>query len=200
MRYGVLLLLAACGVAQAQLITVVPGLARSEGIDAPSNIRYTRLFLTAVANSADKPDAFDLSRPTMTAQCSQMPSGKQRFEIFVNFGGVTDSNFYPPFVPTQDQHFPPTRGNINLTMNFLGYTKVKPFKRQFEKVEQPEGQLLYKNPGSSSSNLEEFAWFIQMLRALPTLRLTDNDRAIEFLTTPLLAQLQKEPLCKASGL
>ena len=86
-----------------------------------------------------------------------------------------------------------------MMMEFLGYTKVKPMKRQWERVLQPDGQLRYTEPGLGR-NLEEVSYFFQYLRALPTLRLTETTHTASFLTTALQAQLHKEPLCTASGL
>ena len=85
-------------------------------------------------------------------------------------------------------------------MEFLGYTKVKPMKRQFEKVLTPYGQLRYNPPGLGSANLEEPAYYIQYLRVLPTLRLSAAGQQVEFATSPLLTQLRLEPLCAASKL
>jgi hypothetical protein len=84
-------------------------------------------------------------------------------------------------------------------MEFLGYTKVKPVKRQWERVLQPDGQLRYTQPGGGP-NLEEVSYFFQYLRALPTLRLTDITHTASFQTSALQSQLHKEPLCTASGL
>jgi hypothetical protein len=42
--------------------------------------------------------------------------------------------------------------------------------------------------------------FIRYLMSLPTLRLTLDNRASEFLTTPLLADIRNEPLCHAAGI
>jgi hypothetical protein len=179
--------------------TLPSGIARIEGKDVSSGIAYTRLFLaTATANSSPTA-AIDLSVPTLTVQCTQTPAGKFHFELFVNFGGVTDTAFYPPWHSSPGDLFPPNNEKTNLTMEFLGYTKVKPVKRQFENV-QPFGQLRYNSPGGSSSNMEEIAYYFQYLRALPTLHITGPGKTATFLTAPLLAQIHKEPLCRASGL
>ncbi len=85
-------------------------------------------------------------------------------------------------------------------MDFLGYTKFKPAKRQFEKVLAPYGQLRYNNPGVGSSNMEDLSYYLQVLRALPTLRLTLGPQSASFFMTPLLAQLHADPLCRASGM
>ena len=79
--------------------------------------------------------------------------------------------FYPPWRPANAQDlFPPRTEKVNLTMEFLGYTKVKPMTRQFEKVVAPSGQLRYNPPSGGSRNMEQASFFFQYLRALPTLR------------------------------
>jgi hypothetical protein len=182
----------------AHLSTIAANLARTEGIDAASGIAYTRLYIS----DKPSPDAttLDLTQPTLTVQCTKRPNGKLSFELFINFGGVTDTSFYPPFKPTEDAPFPPATAKAIYTMEFLGYTKVKPMKRQWEHVVQPAGQLRYNNPGGGSTNLEEAAYFFQYLRSLPTLRITGEAHTASFLTDGLQAQLRKEPLCGASGL
>jgi hypothetical protein len=83
-------------------------------------------------------------------------------------------------------------------MEFLGYTRVKPVKREFEAVLQPTGQYRYNTPSGGSSNMEDITYYLRFLLALPTLRLTLAPHSVEFLTTPLLNEIRKEPLCKAS--
>jgi hypothetical protein len=180
------------------LPTIAPNLARTDGIDSSSGIAYTRLYVSSLPSSDST--SLDLSQPTLTVQCTKRPSGKLYFELFINFGSVTDTTFYPPFKSTSDNPFPPVTAKANYTMEFLGYTKVKPMKRQWESVLEAAGQLRYNNPGGGSSNLEEAAYFFQYLRALPTLRITGEGHTASFLTSALQAQLHKEPLCAASGL
>jgi hypothetical protein len=48
--------------------------------------------------------------------------------------------------------------------------------------------------------MEDIAYYLQILRALPTLRVSAGPQIASFLTTPLLTQLHNEPLCRASGL
>ena len=202
------LALPACALSQdaTSLATIAPNLARTEGIDASSGIEYTRLYLSAepspnpTAQPAAAPSStLDLSQPTLTAQCTKRPKGKLVFELFVNFGGVTDTSFYHPWTPADGGEFAPRTTKLTVTMEFLGYTKVKPMKRQWEHVERPDGQLRFTQPGYGT-NLEEVSYFFQYLRALPTLRLTAEGHTASFLTTALQAQLHKEPLCAASGL
>lgn len=179
-----------------QLKTIAPNLARTEGVDAASGIAYTRLYVSSQPSS--DPTTLDLTQPTLTAQCTKRPNGKLSFELFVNFGGVTDTAFYRPWTPADGGIFPPATKRVTLSMEFLGYTKVKPRKREWEYVLQPSGQLRYTPPGDGS-NLEEISYFFQYLRALPTLRLTGDGHDASFLTTALQAQLRKEPLCTVSG-
>ena len=199
-----LVFLPLCTIAQSssQLPTIAPNLARTEGVDTASGIAYTRLYVSAADSPSftAQPATLDLSNPTLTAQCTKRANGKLFFELFVNFGGVTDTAFYHPWTPADGGLFPPRTTKITMTMEFLGYTKVKPMKRQWELVLQPAGQYRYNQPGSGSSNLDDFPYFFQYLRALPTLRLTVQNHSASFLTTALMAQLHKEPLCAAAGL
>lgn len=189
-----------------QLQTLAPNLARLSGVEPTQSITYVRFFLLAnpetppQPQSPDASSAFDITRPTLTAQCTQDAKRKLHFELFVNFGNVADTAYYPPWRPTSPEDlFPPRSEKITVTMEFLGYTHFKPVKRQFEKVLAPFGQLRYNNPGSSSSNMEDLSYYLQVLRALPTLHLTAGTQAASFLTTPLLAQLHADPLCRAAA-
>ena len=179
-----------------------PGIWRVEGQDNWSGVRFVRLLLLSSrarpeTETASQPE---LRVPTLTGQCTQDSRGKLFFELFANFGGVPDARFYPPWHPSAGDLYPPSTRKVTLTMEFLGYTKVKPFKRQFEEVGAPgPEQLRYLNPGSGSSNMEPPGWFFQYLRSLPTLRLSEGARVAEFETAGWLAQLHQEPLCKASG-
>jgi hypothetical protein len=137
--------------------------------------------------------------PTLVAQCTRKPSGKLAFELLANFGGVSDLAYYPPWTRTNSGDlFPPRLEKPAITMEFLGYTHVKPVKRQWEALLQPVGQYRYNPPSAGSSNMEDSTFYLRFLVALPTLRLTLGDKAAEFNTTALLDQIRKEPLCKAS--
>jgi hypothetical protein len=85
-------------------------------------------------------------------------------------------------------------------MDFFGYTKVKPAKRQWEYLTAPAGELRYNPPSGRSRNLEEINLYLQYLRALPTLRLTLADKAAQFNINPLFEAMRKESLCHASGI
>jgi hypothetical protein len=190
----------------ASVKTLASGLGRIEGKEAVSGIAYARVFLTGTLGAAGSANAapvaaIDLMQPTLTVQCTQAPNGKFHFEMFVNFGGVTDVAFYPPWHPASAQDlFAPQTEKVNLTMEFLGYTKVKPMTRQFEKVVAPVGQLRYNSPSGGSRNMEEAAFYFQYLRALPTFHVSGDAHTATFATAPLLAQIHNEALCRASGL
>ena len=208
------------------LSMLAPDLWRLEGTDPSSGIRYVRLLLLGKADQspsepagAQKPTLVamgptvpqpDLSRPTLTGQCTQDASGGLHFELFANFGAVTDVAFYPPWRRTKpDEQTPPRMPRVQVTLDFLGYTRVKPMRRAFEQVVAPgPEQLRYLNPGRTSPNLEPPAWFFQYLRSLPRLRLTaplpaslgqQQTRGAEFVVTPWLDRLHTESLCAASG-
>jgi hypothetical protein len=174
---------------------------RTGGIDDGSGISWVHLALEGTLVSKDAAPAI-APPPTLTAQCTQTKSGKQKFEMLVDFGGVQDRAFYPPWRPANDRDlYPPRLEKIIVTMEFLGYTHVKPVKRQWIALQKPDGELQYNTPSGSSSNMEEIAYYLRFLMSLPTLRLTAPGRpATDFLTTPLLDAIRKEPLCKASGL
>jgi hypothetical protein len=183
--------------------TALPtGIDRLAGQETTSHIQYVRLVLAGSLRAPSPADSSPPSPPpTLIAQCTLRPNGKSYFELFANFGGVTDLAFYPPWTPTsRDELFPPLTDKVTLTMDFLGYTHVKPVRRQWEVPVQTPGQYRYNPPGGGSANLEEIAYYLRYLLALPTLRLTLNDRSAEFLTTPLLNEVRKEPLCRAAAL
>jgi hypothetical protein len=178
------------------------GLHRLSGTDPSSRIEYVRLLLDGVVSSPSSSSAAMSSppiAPTLVAQCTRKPSGKLAFEFLANFGGVSDLAYYPPWTPTNsDDRFPPRLEKPAITMEFLGYTHVKPVKRQWEALLQPMGQYRYNSPSAGSSNMEDSTFYLRFLIALPTLRLTLANQTAEFNTTALLDQIRKEPLCKAS--
>jgi hypothetical protein len=189
---------------QPQRTTLPSGIGRVAGTDQPSAIQYTRLILSGSLHSAgkaasDPPPPNPL--PILVAQCSMRPGQKYFFEMFANFGGPADLRFYPPWRP-KDSHdlFQPANAKVTITMDFLGYTHVKPFRRQWEIPLESPSLYRYNSPGSRSSNLEDSAYFVRYLLSLPTLRLTLGDRAADFQTTPLLAAIRTEPLCRAAAL
>jgi len=200
-----LLLTSATLTSAQQPTTLSPGLTRLSGTDDSSKIEYVRLFLDGTLlpqpGTAQTDPPTPPATPVLTAQCTLRPSGKQFFELFANFGGIDDLAYYPPWKPANsDDLFPPRLQKFKITMEFLGYTHVKPVKREWEAQLQPPGQYRYNPPSSGSTNLEDSTYYLRFLLALSTLHLTLADKAAEFRTIPLLDQLRKEPLCKASGL
>jgi hypothetical protein len=183
--------------------TALPtGIDRLAGKETSSHIQYVRLILLGSLRTASSATAPSLSpAPMLIAQCTLRPPGKSTFELFANFGGATDLAFYPPWTPASPQDlFPPRTEKAVFTMEFLGYTHVKPVRRQWEIPVQTPGQYRYNPPGADSSNLEEITYYLRYLVSLPTLRLTLDNRSADFLTTPLLSEIRKEPLCRAAGL
>jgi hypothetical protein len=180
--------------------TLPTGIDRLAGQDAASHIQYVRLVLSGSLRTPAEGPA-PSSAPTLIAQCTLRPNGRSFFELFANFGGATDLAFYPPWTPaSREDLFPPQTEKAVFTMEFLGYTHVKPVRRQWEIPVQTPGQYRYNPPGGGSANLEEITFYLRYLVALPTLRLTLDHRSAEFLTTPLLAEIRKEPLCRVAAL
>ncbi len=198
---------------QAQPTEVGPGLRRLAGTEETQHIEYVRLFLNGTLRTKDTGHVENSSSisgetsaprvatpvPVLIAQCTRRANGKMYFEMLENFGGVEDLSYYPPWKPAdKNDLFPPDTQKFSFTMEFLGYTHWKPVKRQWEEPLKPGGQYRYNTPGGSSSNMEDIPYYLRFLIALPTLRLTQGNRTAEFMTTPLLDQIRKEPLCKAS--
>jgi hypothetical protein len=183
-------------------------LQRIAGTDAVSQIAYVlistsgKLISPSPASTPTSTPGSTLgSPPRLTAQCTRDPAGKLRFELLADFGNVPQITFFPPWKPSPGDLFPPQLTKLQLTMNFLGYTRVKPVKRQWEYLLQPSGELRYSTPGMASANMEPITFYLQYLRALPTLRLTTPDnRTLEFETTNWQQALRAEPLCHASSL
>ena len=187
---------------QPENTTLPTGIDRLTGQESTSQIQYVRLVLSGSLRTPS-PTNFPASSvpPTLIAQCTLRPDGKSYFELLTSFGGATDLAFYPPWTPTSKRDlFPPRTEKAAITMEFLGYTHVKPVRRQWEVPAQTPGQYRYNPPGAGSTNLEEITYFLRYLLALPTLRLTLDNRSADFLTTPLLDQIRKEPLCRAASL
>jgi len=181
--------------------TLASGVDWIAGQEPVSQIKYVRLILAGSLHPAAAESPTPAPSPTLIAQCTQHPNGKSYFELFANFGGVTDLSFYPPWKRTSEEDlFPPRTEKVSITMDFLGYTHVKPVRRQWEIPVQTPGQYRYNPPGVGSSNLEEIAYYLRYLLALPTLRLTLGDHSADFLTTSLFDEIRKEPLCRAAAL
>jgi hypothetical protein len=189
---------------QPEKVTLASGIERIAGTEPSSHIQYQRLILKGSLHSAAKgvaDPAVPDPPPLLIAQCSLRPNGKHFFEMFTTFGGPADLSFYPPWKPSgPNDNFPPTTNKATVTMDFLGYTHVKPFRRQWEIPAEEPSVYRYNSPALGSSNLEEVSYFLRYLLSLPTLRLTLGARSTEFLTTPLLDEIRREPLCQAAGL
>jgi hypothetical protein len=187
---------------EAQSTIIAPGLTRLAGEDSPSKITYVRFVLAGRLldeHGAVVASAPDVAPPTLTAQCTRSPSGKLAFELLANFGGIEDTAYYPPWDHARDGGlFPPQLEKVTITMEFLGYTHVKPVKRQWEVLLQPTGQLRYLRPSVGSANMEDSTYYLRYLVALPTLRLHYASKVTEFQTAPLLDQVRKEAVCKAA--
>jgi hypothetical protein len=190
--------------AASQPTTLPSGVQRVAGTEPASHIQYARLILKGTLHAAGKaapdPPPPDPA-PVLIAQCSLRPNGKYVFELFASFGGPAELDFYPPWKPSgPNDLFPPTTRKATITMDFLGYTHVKPFRRQWEIPVEAPSLYHYNPPSGGSSNMEEVSYFLRYLMSLPTLRLTLDNRASEFLTTPILADIHNEPLCHAAGI
>ena len=183
-----------------QPAATAPELNRIEGTDPDNHVVYLRILLPGVPVSATPLQPGPLEPPALTAQCTRQPGGKLGFELFANFGGIEDHAYHRPWMPKDGGLFAPQSRKVLLTMEFLGYTHVKPVKRQWERLDRPAGELRYSPPATGSGNMEEISYHLQYLKALPTLRLTLDGSSVEFVTTPLLKRLALEPLCHASGL
>jgi hypothetical protein len=201
-----LALISACAMLQAQQpdeTKLASGIGRIAGTEPTLNIQYARLILkgslrAAKAGAADPPAP--TPPPMLIGQCTLRPNGKYMFEMFTNFGGATDLAFYPPWAPTPQHPSHPPILKVKITMEFLGYTHMKPFRRQWEVPVWMPGQYYFIPPGFGSDNMDEASDELRYMLALPTLRLTFDNRTAEFLTAPLLAEIRKEPLCRAARL
>jgi hypothetical protein len=172
------------------------GVTRSTGVDAGSGIAYVLISVEGKSLGGTVAPA-----PRLTAQCTRGPGGKLKFELLADLGGVSGIAYYPPWKPTSDELFPPRLGKEQVTMEFLGYTKVKPVKRQWDDLLEIPGEMRYATPGMSSANMEQIMFYLQYLRPLPTLRLTVPGKgAAEWDTANWQKVVHAEPLCAASGL
>ena len=188
-------LLCGCtGFAQSPAPVVAPAILT--GTDETSSLTYALVTVDGtLIGSATAPTP----APRLTAQCFKDSSGKPRFEMLADYGGMPGVTFHAPWKASKDSLYAPSLPKYQATMEFLGYTKVKPVKRQWEAIE--DGPLRYTTPGLQSSNLEPITFYLQYLRALPTLRLTIKDKGtVEFETSKWQAAVHGQPLCSASGL
>ena len=145
------------------------------------------------------------SAPRLIAQCSKTAAGKLKFELLADLPGFTGAPaelaFQGPWIPIKGELFPPRLDKVAVTMEFLGYTKVKPMKQQWEYPLGAAGLIRYAPPGTGSSNMEEAAYFLRYMRSLPLFRITLPGKGSEqFATEKWQAAVKAEPLCAASGL
>jgi hypothetical protein len=174
------------------------------GVDAGSGVTYALIAMEGrFVGSGPRERS-----PRVTAQCTKDSRGKLRFELLFDQGDVPELRFVAPWRPTPGKvnDFPPVLRHVTVTMEFLGYTKVKPVRRQWVAIDGLPEEWKYAAPGLSSANLEEITFYLQYLKALPTLRLTwpgaepgKSPVVTEFETTKWQAQVKAEPLCGASG-
>jgi hypothetical protein len=177
-----------------QLVPDASNLLRVEGVDAGSGTHYVRLMLSlpAAVGSINAP-------PRFTMECTES-KGKRELSWFLSFGGVEDTQFTPPFRPSDENPFPPPRPSVRLKMIFEGYTKWRPFVRVWEVL--PSGALRYRNPGMQSPNMDTPRSFLQYLNPLPGLRIgyarpsAGDPHELFFETRPLLNEVQKTSICQ----
>jgi hypothetical protein len=192
-----------------QLVRLAAGLFSLHGIDSSSKTEYLRLFLLAdgTAKAPDPlhpadpsiPEPTPQVSPTFTIECTQLGS-RRELHFYVNFGGVEDIAFAPPFMPTSTDLFPPVYPTVVFKMIFEGYIHSKPFKRAWEQL--PNGNYRYRNPGGSSFNLDGPRYFMQYLNSLPGFRVVQmkpeqgKPAEVFFATKPLLDVVSRTPLCQ----
>ena len=180
------------------------GVSRLDGTDAASAIVYALITVEGRVAAGPAPGsvtAVNEPLPRLTAQCTRT-AGQWKYELLADLGGGPALVFVAPWHAGPGSLYLPPVKQVMGTMEFLGYMKVKPVKRQFDLLEGPlAGELRYATPGAHTSNLEPVAFYMQYLKALPTLRLTVPGRGVvEFETTAWQAVVRAEPLCRMSGL
>lgn len=172
---------------------------RQSGTDADSGIAWVLLSIEGKPLEGGPVAAG--SAPRLTAQCTKRPAGKLKFELLADFGGVPEVRFVPPWKPKSSADFPPRLERVQIRIEFFGYMKVKPVKRQWVALDGLAGEWRYATPGMDSGNMEEIMFYLQYLRALPELGLTLPGRgAARWETVGLQQAIHAEPICGASGL
>lgn len=169
------------------------------------NITYLKLVLpgdrVTPSKSLDTVTLPTATPPHLIAQCLQSADGKLSLQLLADFGNIDDTSFHPNWkLAGPGDVIPKLRQNLQLTMQFFGYTKWKPIKQEWQVLRIPANQLLYNAPGLHSANMEDLPFLLRTLLALPTVRINHGEDAAQFLTTPLLDALHNAPLCHASGL
>jgi hypothetical protein len=181
-----------------------------QGTDAGSGIAYALVSVEGRRGASATGGALATggAGARLTAQCTKSAAGKLRFELLADAGDVDEVRFVPPWKPaSKSDLFPPVMPKATVTMEFLGYTKVKPVKRQWTGIDGLPGEWKYATPGLGSGNMEDASYYMQYLKALPTLRLTFASGGsgappitLEFETAGWQQRVKAEPLCGASGL
>ena len=186
------------------------GMSRVAGTDPASGIVYAlisvegELISGGAALTPAQPPILSpepQTAPRLTAQCTRT-GDKLQYELLFDLGGVPELIYIPPWKPRPEQQVRPPVKYTMARMDFIGYMKVKSAKREFELLEGAmRGEMLYSTPGFHTSNLEPIAYYMQYLKALPTLRLTVPGRGVvEFETLRWQAAVRAEPLCYLSSL
>ncbi len=167
------------------------------GVEPSSGIHYALLSVEGKSLGLVQP----ATPPRLTAQCTKDAGGKLRFELLADEGGAPALQYFPPWKPSRDDQFAPRLEAVTVTMEYIGYVKEKPVKRQWDRLDQMHEVLKYSTPGLASHNLEDVRYPLQYMRSLPRLHLTVPGHAVlEFETLPWQAKIRAEPLCGASGL
>lgn len=125
-----------------------PSVERQSGIESDSGISWVLLSVNARPLTGAPVKKEQAAR--LTAQCTKNAAGKLNFELLADFGGVPELRFVPPWKPATSQDFPPRLQHVQITMDFLGYVKVKPVKRQWVEVDGLSGEWRYATPGLDS--------------------------------------------------
>ncbi len=175
----------------------LPCQSRVTGLEPASGITYVLLSVDGTVMGVPQVSV----PPRLTAQCTRLASGRLRFELLADFGNVPSISYLPPWRASPGDLYPPRLEKLDVTMEFLGYTRVKPLKRKWEFLPQISGEMRYSNPGTSSANMEEASFYLRYLRSLPTLALSlPNGTRAEFVTGGWQRSIAAEPVCRASGM
>ena len=168
------------------------------GHDALTNTDYLRLILPGNLLPPSEAPRY----PLLIAQCTQSSTGDFAFDLYATFAEPVDLAYFPavPALPPNKMAITPRTEKSIITMDFLGYTHVKPMRREWEVPFQTPGQYHYTAPGYHSPNLEPASFYLRYLNSLPTLRLTLGAQSAEFHTAPLLKEIREAPLCRAANL
>jgi len=181
-------------------VQISQNLLRVEGVDAESNIHYVQLLLMLPASPGQSgTEGSHDPPPRFTVECREH-NGKRSLRWLLSFGGIAPHDFDPPFRPSPGNPFPPVYPAVNLKMRFEGYIQFESFTESW--TELPWGELLYRNPGSTSPNLEDPQFFMQYLQSLPGLRIGyakaaagHSSQQLFFATQSMLQQMAKTPAC-----